>query len=140
MAVLLRRAEQVGHLPLERVEPLVERRDRRLRGRRFVGEASGVRRASLRKNLALHLVYLALEAVEALLGRRRLALGKRRGGRQRNGCGGRERRGWTQGIHERISHSGPKQLGPIWDFSAMDLILRGWWVGRGPCAGAGGGA
>src|SRR3954465_2436765 len=96
MAVPPGGGEQVGHLPLERVEPLVERRDRGLRRRRFVGEASGVRWASLRKDLALHLVYLPLEAVEALLGRRRLALSKRRGGRQRNGCGGRERRDWTK--------------------------------------------
>ena len=45
--------------------------------RRLVREARGVGRASLGKDLALHLLDLALEAVEALFGCRRLALGQR---------------------------------------------------------------
>ena len=83
VAVLLRLADKVGHLPLERIEPLVERHHRRLGGGGIVGEARGVGRPALRENLALHLLDLPLEPVDPLLGRwRRLAL-RDGGGRQR---------------------------------------------------------
>ena len=72
--VFLGLAKDVGHLPLQRVEPLVERRDRRLGRRRLVGKAGGVRRPAARKHLALDLLDLPFEALEALLGRRRRAL------------------------------------------------------------------
>ena len=86
MPVLFRLAEEVGHLPLERVEALVERGHRRLGRRGLVREAGGVRRAALGEDLALDLIDLPLQPVEALLGSRRLALGERRGGRKRD-CG-----------------------------------------------------
>ena len=82
---LLRLAEQIGHLPLERVEPLVERGNGGLGGRGLIREAGRLGRPAFRKDLALHLIDLPLEPLEALLGRRRLALGERRGGRERKG-------------------------------------------------------
>ena len=71
VAILFRLAEQVGHLALERIEPLIERRHRGLRRRGIVGEAGGVRGAALGEDLALHLLHLPLEPIDALLGRRR---------------------------------------------------------------------
>src|SRR6185503_3695317 len=82
VAIVLALAKQVGHLPLERVEPLVEGHHRRLGRGGIVGIARGVGRAALGVDPALKLVDLALEALDALLGRRRLALGERARGRK----------------------------------------------------------
>jgi hypothetical protein len=99
--ILLRQAEDVGHLPLERIEPLVERGDRRLGRRRFVGEASRVGRAAAREDLPLNLLELPLEPVDPLLGRWRLALGLRRlDGKQDGGRAERQAGDCTQGFHE----------------------------------------
>ena len=86
MAVLFGLAEHVGHLPLERVEPLVEGGDRRLGRRGIVGEAGGVGRTAAREDLALHLLDLPFEPLDALLGSGRLALrhGSRR--KKREAC------------------------------------------------------
>ena len=81
IAVLLRLADEVGHLLLERVEALVEGEHRGLGRRGIVGETGGVGGPALGEHLPLHLLNLLLEPVEALLGsRRRLAL-RKRGGR-----------------------------------------------------------
>jgi hypothetical protein len=78
IAVFLGLPNEVRHLPFDCVETLVEGDDRRLGRRRIVREASGVSRAPLREDLALHLLHLFFEAVDALLGtRRRLTLRKR---------------------------------------------------------------
>ena len=74
VAVLFGLAEHVGHLPLERVEPLVERQHRRLGRRRVVGKAGRVRRPALREDLALDLLHLPFEPLEPLVGRGRRAL------------------------------------------------------------------
>ena len=84
VAVLLRLAKHVGHLPLERVEALVEAHHRRLGRGRVVGEAGGVGRLALWEDAPLHLVDLALEAIDALLGRRLLALSERGERRQQD--------------------------------------------------------
>ena len=81
MAIFLRLAEDVAHLAFECIEALVERRDRRLGRRWFVRETRGVGRAATREHLPLHLLDLALEPLEPLVWRRRLALG---GGSGRN--------------------------------------------------------
>ena len=86
MAVFFRLAKHVRHLPLDGVEPLGECRDGRLRRRRFTGDAGRVGRAAPRKDLALDLLDLALEPLNALLGSRHLALGHRRGRNKRDAC------------------------------------------------------
>src|SRR4051812_19893950 len=84
MAVLFRLAEHIRDLTLKRIEALVKRDDRGLRRRRLVRKAGAVGRPALREDLALDLLNLTLEPVEALLGtRRRLALCERRGSGQR---------------------------------------------------------
>ncbi|MFL6675399.1 MAG: hypothetical protein ACJ8LG_19155 [Massilia sp.] len=88
--VLLALAEHVGHLPLERIEPLVERNHRRLGRRGFIGKARGVRRPALGENLPLHLLHLLFEPFKALVGRRRLALGRGGRGNEREGRTGRD--------------------------------------------------
>jgi hypothetical protein len=78
IAVLLRLADEIGHLLLERVEPLVEAQDRRLRRGRIVGEPGSVGGLALREQLALHLLDLLFQPIDALLGSRlRLLLGDR---------------------------------------------------------------
>jgi hypothetical protein len=97
--VLLRLAEHVGHLPLERVEPLIERDHRRLRRRGLVGKARGVRRPPLGKHLALDLLDLPLEPLEPLLGRRRRRCASAAEGESGECRAGREKRNRTK-IHE----------------------------------------
>jgi hypothetical protein len=93
MTVLFRLAQDIGHLPFERIKPLIEGRDRRLARGGFVREARGVGRPAPREHLALDLLQLAFEAFDALLWRRRLALSDCRRSRNHGGCGkGRESR------------------------------------------------
>ena len=70
IAVLLRLAKHVGHLPLERIEPLVEADHRRLGRGGVVGEARSVGRPALGEDPPLQLIDLPLEPIDALLGRR----------------------------------------------------------------------
>jgi hypothetical protein len=88
VTILLGLAKDVGHLPFESVEPLIERDHRRLGGSRLVRETRCVRRAPPREDLPLHLLQLALEPFDPLLGCRRLALRQCRRWDQRNrgGC------------------------------------------------------
>jgi hypothetical protein len=91
VAVLLGLAEHVGHLLFERVEALVEADHRGLGRGRIIGESRRVCRAALREDAPLNLVHLALEALEPLLGSRRLTLRESgRSGRQRNQRAGGE--------------------------------------------------
>jgi len=86
MAVLFGLAEHVGHLPLDRVQALVEGGDRRLGGRGIARETGGVGRTTAWKHLALHLLDLPFEPLDSLFGRDRLALrnGSRR--KKREAC------------------------------------------------------
>ena len=78
VAVLFRLAEQVGHLPFERVEPLVERHDRRLGRGGLVGKPAVSAGRPFGKTCRCISFDLPLEPIDPLLGRRRLALRKRR--------------------------------------------------------------
>ena len=73
--ILLGLADEVGDLPLDRVEALVEIDDRGLSRGRVVGEAGGVGGAALWEDLPLHLLHLLFEPLDPLLRAwRRLAL------------------------------------------------------------------
>jgi hypothetical protein len=90
--ILLGHADEVGHLPFERVEPLRDGGDRRLGCRGIVEEPRGVCWPPLGEDLALHLLDLLFEAVDALLGawRRALRRGRRESPNRRNGRRGGE--------------------------------------------------
>ena len=90
MTILFRLAEQVAHLPFEGVEPLIKRDDGGLGRCRFTGVTGSVGGASARENLPLHLVDLALKAVDPLLRRDLLTLGGRGGWNQRDAETSRE--------------------------------------------------
>ena len=68
VAVLLGLADEVGDLPLEPVEAVVQGAHRRLRRRWLVRKARGRRRLSSREHLPLNLPKLVLEPFDALLG------------------------------------------------------------------------
>jgi hypothetical protein len=85
--IFFRLAKDVGHLPLDRIEPLIERGDRRLGRRGFIGETGCIGWPAAREHLTLDLLQLALETFDALFWRRRLALGERRRGWNQDGCG-----------------------------------------------------
>ncbi|GAA3897281.1 hypothetical protein GCM10022276_15350 [Sphingomonas limnosediminicola] len=96
VSVLLRLAEEVGHLSFERVEALVESRNRRLRRRRFGGETGRVCGPSAREHLALNLVDLPLEPLDTLFGSDLLPLGQGCGARQQRERGSRQNGNRTQ--------------------------------------------
>ena len=73
--VLLGLAKDVGELPFDRIEPVGQRIDRRLRRRRIVTEARGVGRLASREDPLLQLAGLLLQPVDALLRGRALLRG-----------------------------------------------------------------
>ena len=85
MAVLFRLTQDVRQLPFQPIQPVIERSKGRLSRGGFVGEARRVRRLPLGKDLALDLAELFLEALDALLWRRLLALREGRHGGRRIG-------------------------------------------------------
>ena len=88
MAIFLGLAEDFGELALKGVEPFVEVSDGCLGCGRLVRESGSGGRGAARKDLALDLLELAFEALDALLWRRRrLALAQRR-----SACSGEHRR------------------------------------------------
>ena len=74
ISIFFRLAKKVGHLPLQRIQSLIEGGDRRLGGGGIVGEAGGVGRPALGKDLPLDLLHLPFEPIDPRFGRWRLAL------------------------------------------------------------------
>jgi hypothetical protein len=85
-------ADDIAHLPLQRIQPLIEGRDRGLRRRGFVGEASRVGWATPREDLPLQLLHLPLESLQPLVRVGGLPLGKGRRWNERHGGAGQDGR------------------------------------------------